>query len=336
MTLPKMPTGGNPRPEALEAYFDEVMPIFKRIEAYVEETGFKYGARGWCYWAEGERLIDKGEFGSFEALLDKAVKRDWIDPDVIADDQNRIAYHIEEVDNDDPAGQAGWAMSVANSVISGYRPISVWDDRDTYVEVSVEKKDLLQLFAPVCERYSVPMTNFRGDTDRNSRRRMLIRGKKHWKEGRNVVLLHFGDHDPKGIHIAETLKKNLQDCGNIRDVQWDADPVRVIRAGLTRQQIDEHGLTWIDNLQTSSGKRLDDPRHADHFKDYVQSYLSDHGSRKVEANALAANPLAARAIIDAAINRFIDPDDPDRFEEKLVPHREAAADELRRLIEGSE
>jgi len=336
MTLPKHPTGGNPSPEKMAAYFAEVMPIFQRIEAYVAETGFKYGGRGWSYWAEGERLIDKGEFGSFEALLDRAVKRDWIDPNVIADDENRIADHIEQVDIDDPEGQARWAMSVAESVIEGYRPTSVWEDRDTYVEVSVEKKDLLQLFAPVCERYCVPMTNFRGDTDRNSRRRMLTRMKQHWDEGLDVVLLHFGDHDPKGIHIAESLKKNLQDCGNIRDVKWDADPVRVIRAGLTRQQIDDHGLTWIDNLQTSSGKDLSKPSHSDHFKDYVQTYLADHGPQKVEANALAANPGAARAIIEAAINRFIDPDDLDRFQERLVPHREAAADALRRLIEDFE
>ena len=69
MTLPKMPIGSNPRPKAMAAYFAEVMPIFERIEAYVAETGFKYGGRGWCYWAEGERLIDNGQFGSFDALL---------------------------------------------------------------------------------------------------------------------------------------------------------------------------------------------------------------------------------------------------------------------------
>jgi hypothetical protein len=33
-----------------------------------------------------------------------------------------------------------------------------------------------------------------------------------------------------------------------------------------------HGLTWIDNLETSNGKYpLDDPRHRDYDKPYVYS-----------------------------------------------------------------
>ena len=48
---------------------------------------------------------------------------------------------------------------------------------------------------------------------------------------------------------------------------------------------DARNLTWIDNLETASGGRLDDPGHPDHKKFYVQDYLARFGARKVEARA---------------------------------------------------
>ena len=46
------------------------------------------------------------------------------------------------------------------------------------------------------------------------------------------------------------------------------------------------GDVWINNLETASGKRLDDPKHPDHKKPYVQDYIREFGVRKREANAL--------------------------------------------------
>ena len=50
-----------------------------------------------------------------------------------------------------------------------------------------------------------------------------------------------------------------------------------IRFGLNADFIDRHGLTWIDNLETSSGQQLDDPDHDDHDKEYVQDYIARFG-----------------------------------------------------------
>ena len=65
-----------------------------------------------------------------------------------------------------------------------YSPLSIWYGLDTYVEIMVEKVDLKILFGPVCERYSVPLTNSKGSTDINSRRRMLQRFRMHHQAGR--------------------------------------------------------------------------------------------------------------------------------------------------------
>ena len=64
----------------------------------------------------------------------------------------------------------------------------------------------------------------------------------------------------------------------------------ITRFGLNADFIDANDLTWIDNLETSSGGQLDDPDHNDHNKDYVQDYIAEFGVRKCEANALVVEP----------------------------------------------
>ena len=189
---------------------------------------------------------------------------------------------------------------------------------------AAQKVDLKTLFAPVCEHYSVPLTNGKGSWDINSRRRMLQRFRVHHEAGRRVVLGYCGDHDPAGLLISGVIKSNLLDCTRVQDVDWDPEPVEVIRFGLDKPQIDALGLTWIDNLITSSGKNLADPEHPDHRKPYVQNYIKDFGERKVEANALAAKPEDARRIVEDFINRFVPSNWPQDHQERLEPRREEA------------
>jgi hypothetical protein len=87
-------------------------------------------------------------------------------------------------------------------------------------------------------------------------------------------------------------------------------------------------LTWIDNLETSSGGNLAVPKHPDHRKDYVQSYLRRFGARKVEANALVARPEAGRELCRQAILRWVPEDAIERYGARLREVRE----ELRRAV----
>jgi hypothetical protein len=77
---------------------------------------------------------------------------------------------------------------------------------------------------------------------------------------------------------------------------------------------------------------LADPNHPDHEKSYVREYIAAHGSRKVEANALAAVPEAAQAMVEAAINRYVPAYWPDFHAARLAPHRQAAREAISRLI----
>ena len=80
------------------------------------------------------------------------------------------------------------------------------------MEVAVEKLDLRNLFEPVCAELHVPITNFKGWSDLNSRAAMIQRFKSHDDSRlQRGVLLLCGDHDPGGLHITEMMRKNLED-----------------------------------------------------------------------------------------------------------------------------
>jgi hypothetical protein len=79
--------------------------------------------------------------------------------------------------------------------------------------------------------------------------------------GRRCVLLLCGDHDPGGLHITDKIRKNLSDLSGT--VGWTPENLIISRFGLNADFIDRYGLTWIDNLETSSGQQLDDAEHSD-------------------------------------------------------------------------
>jgi hypothetical protein len=145
-------------------------------------------------------------------------------------------------------------------------------------------------------------------------------------------LLQCGDHDPGGLQISNFLRSNMEDLSNA--VGWGPDNLIIERLGLNADFIRRHRLTWIDNLETSSGGRLDDPKHPDHFKPYVQDYLKRFGARKVEANALVVRPEAGRNLCLESILRHVPADAVERYDRKLASTQRKAKREIARLLNG--
>ena len=93
LVVPKR-RGGRRSPAQAEAE-----ALFKRqladwIEDRWRETGLAFGARGWAYVAEGEGIINKGQFDAFETLVGRFRKEGLLDPDVVADDEARSTDHV--------------------------------------------------------------------------------------------------------------------------------------------------------------------------------------------------------------------------------------------------
>ena len=77
--------------------------------------------------------------------------------DIVEPDKLRELTGVESLDFDNPKDEADWISRNINAQIDSWLPRSVWEDQNTFLVVAVEKMDLVQLFAPVCEQYRVPI-----------------------------------------------------------------------------------------------------------------------------------------------------------------------------------
>jgi hypothetical protein len=236
------------------------------------------------------------------------------------------------IDDDPPEREAFWIVNSIKHRHLFYTPLSFWDDQDVYLEMLVEKVDLKSLFGPVCARFHVPIANGRGWSDLNTRWSMLERIRRWAAAGKHCVVLYCGDHDPAGLNISNALRQNFAEL--LTHAEWLhlMPRLTIDRFGLNYDFIEAQGLTWIDNLETGSGRSLADPRHKDHRQAYVQTYLRRFGERKVEANALVVRPDAGRQLCRDAILQYLSEDAPYKYREALEPHRERVRDEVLRQL----
>lgn len=298
--------------ESLGAFCEAILQIRSRLD-------FQVSARGWCYILEEHGLL-KGDFDKAQDLIVDCRKSGDLPLDIVAEDSAREFGGLEQIDRHDAEQEVEDIVDQIKWAHLNYVPLSFWDDKEVFIQALVEKIDLKSLFAPVFEKFHIPFANARGWSDLNSRASLMRRYKDMEAEGKRCVLLYCGDHDPGGLNISEFLRSNMADLADA--VGWWPDNLEIERFGLNFDFIEEHDLTWIDNLETASGKRLDDPRHPDHRKFYVQDYLAKYGTRKVEANALVVRPEAGRELCRQAILKYLHLDDPERYSAALAPFQE--------------
>jgi hypothetical protein len=320
----RLPWQAKGRPSAAsKATYDAALDAFCAAIQQIRSTlDFAPSARGWCYLLEEHGLF-KSDFDAAQKVIAGCRKSGRLPLDVTAEDGARQAENLEDIDDssDDAAEYAAAIVGNLKCRHLGYEPFSFWDGKPYYVEMLVEKIDLRELFKRICAHYRVPIINGRGWTDLHSRAAMMRRFADRERQGNEPVLLYCGDHDPAGLNISSLLPSNFAELSGA--VGWDPGGLIIDRFGLNADFIEQHGLSWVDNLETSNGAHpLDDPRHPDHRKSYVRQYLAEFGARKCEANALVVRPEAGRELCRRAILRYVDAEAPADYQRRLAEPRE--------------
>ena len=327
--LPKLPQH-RPSAATKAAYADGVAAFCATILKVQSRLDFAVGSRGWAYILEGDRLINKGEINAAQNLINICRKNGDLPLDICNEDDKRAAENLEEIDAD-PEDEAAAIYDYVKTAQDHYTPFSFWDDLDVYVQMAVEKSNLKNLFQKVCAEFCVPIANVGGWGDLNVRAGFMQRFKEKEAEGKQCVLLYFGDFDPGGLHISNFLRSNFEDMAGA--VGWSPDDLVVERFGLNHDFIERQGLTWIENLETAKGEYpLNDRRHPHHFKRYVQDYLHAYGVRKVESDALLKRPEEGRELCRQAILKYVPASALSRYRKKLKPARADLRRELDRLL----
>jgi hypothetical protein len=329
--LPRLPPH-RPSAAVKAAHREKVAAFCAKILEVRSRLDFDVGSRGWAYILEGDRLIDKDEIDAAQDLINTCRKSGDLPLDICSEDDKRAAENLEDIDPD-PQERAADIFDYVETAEASYTPFSFWDDDDLdyYVQMGVEKSNIKNLFAKPCAEFYVPIANLGGWADLNVRVGLMRRFKQKEAEGKQCVLLYCGDFDPGGLHIDKFLRSNLEDMA--RAVRWSPDNLIIKRFGLNYDFIERNGLTWINNLATSKGEYpLNDKRHPDHYKDYVQDYLRQYGVRKVEADALLKVPELGRKLCRQAILKYVPASAPRRYLNKLKPLREELRCELDHLL----
>lgn len=296
------------------------------IEEISDGIGFKISSRGWGYVLEQRGLITKDQFDKVEGVINRCRKEGLLPVDFVAEEAARAFANVEVPTREGPAQHIlGWVEACLET--ERYFIPDWWEDEQAYIQMVVEKIDLVTLFEPICAKFHIPIANSKGWSSILQRAEYCRRFAAAERRGLRCVLLYCGDHDPDGLRISDTLRQNLEDVAQIRwgDGADGYDPadLEIARFGLDRDFIVANNLTWIDNLITGSGRDLASSEHPNHNLPYLQGYLRDVGERKCEANAIVIAPEMGRRLCEVTILKHLGEDAEARFARKTEAAREA-------------
>jgi hypothetical protein len=170
------------------------------------------------------------------------------------------------------------------SLGSTYRA-DLWSDQDNYVELWVEKDALSRAFEEFARPNRITLCPSRGYSSYTYIKREAVDDRFASVDPRKqIVILHFSDHDPSGLNMTDDLQARFKRYARGRSIE-------VRRVALTIKQVKDYKL--IPNPT-----KVADPRS--------RSYVAKFGNRCWELDAL--DPDLLRATIRGAIIGCIDMD----------------------------
>lgn len=158
-----------------------------------------------------------------------------------------------------------------------------WDNQPHYCEVWVEKDALAGVLSGVCSRLDVPLFPCRGYGSSSSVWAAAQRLLAKKDEGKEVHIIHLGDHDPSGIHMSEDIFNRLS--------LFTYSRVDVQRIALNMDQVERFDPPPFPAKLTDS-----------RFRAYVEKY----GEDSWELDALEPSVLVA--LVEKAVGQYRDED----------------------------
>lgn len=278
---------------------EELKTFSELLKSISERINFKISSRGWCYELETHNFIHKGEFDKTQRIINEARKKGFLPFDFVAEDVARKFTGILKVTKEDPRNFLFKKLNYLRDPSMYYIP-DYWYKEKYYIQMLVEKVDLVTLFKPICQKYHIPIANTKGWSPILQRAQMIWRFQEYENKGHIPVLLYCGDFDPFGLAISDYLQKNCWDL--YEGTGWNPTNLVIDRFGLNYDFIMQHNLTWIDNLISGQGKK------PDRKNPIVKRYIEKYGERKVEANAVITRSAEAKTLCETTILKYLDED----------------------------
>lgn len=195
--------------------------------------------------------------------------------------------------------------------LKGYRR-DLMQTQDTRLEIWIEKDALSAIFHEIAHPFCIPVVVAKGYVstsyvgDFRDRIDASIRPTK---------ALYFGDYDPSGWNMPETMEQSL-----IGKMHVDADKLQIVRCGLLPEQIERYSL-----LKDPHGVNTDDPR--------APRFLREHGDDVSPVEFDSLHPDEMKELVKESILANIDVRE---FEEQKlieVNERESIAEKREKVME---
>ena len=181
--------------------------------------------------------------------------------------------------------------SLIDSALAAYR-LPRWEGQDYHVELLCEKQALESVLKPVADEWHIHFGYNKGYTSASSVYELSQRLKDEMRDGKDVVILYEGDHDPSGLDMIRDVRDRvtefLTNGHNALDEDDVCDHFSVVPVALTKAQVERFH-------PPPTPAKWSDPR--------AQSYIDEHGEVSWELDAI--DPMTLRKITEEHIFKYL-------------------------------
>lgn len=181
--------------------------------------------------------------------------------------------------------------------------LDYWKNQENYVEVWIEKDALVGVIGKICDELDVNYFSCRGYVSQSEMWSAAQRLSHMKDQGKNIILLHLGDHDPSGIDMSRDIKD--------RQILFENFDFDFKRLALNMEQIEEFS-------PPPNPTKLSDSR--------ATGYIEKYGYECWELDAL--EPKVINGLIEKNVLKYRDEqlfqEVKQREDEEIISLREIA------------
>lgn len=218
-------------------------------------------------------------------------------------DRDRAMVGMTKAEATDLEEKQAEAKQQVRAWMRSYRK-NRWENQPYYPEILIEKKALEGVFAKPCREWDVAVGACKGYPSLTFLYDLSERMRNAKNEGKQPIILYFGDYDPSGEDIPRSIGKNLDKFG--------VYGVEIRRIALMEHQVIEWELPPAPAKETDSRTANWD------------------GLGQVELDAVKPEKLVA--MLNDAIGEIFDNDLYDELNQTEEEERELFQTELRRYV----
>ena len=192
-----------------------------------------------------------------------------------------------------PSRPSEWEniAGLIDSAVHSYR-LPRWSDQDSYIELYCEKQAMESVFRPIANKYHMYFGVNKGYSSASTMYDLAKRIKERIDEGKNAIILYFGDHDPSGLDMIRDIKDRTVEFlrnGDEDTLNEEEDYFKIIPLALNMGQIKKYS-------PPPNPAKITDPR--------AKWYLREYGNKSWELDAL--EPKVLVGIAEQGILKHLD------------------------------